>query len=657
MPGHGPRDPGRPEMTMPRTLAGRLIEEHLVSGEMTPGGEIAIRIDQTLSQDATGTLAYLQFEATGVDRVRTDLSVSYIDHNMLQADFRNADDHAYLQDVAARYGVHFSRPGNGICHQVHLERFAVPGASLLGTDSHTPTCGGMGSLAIGCGGLDVAVAMAGGPYHMRMPLVVGVRLTGALSPGVSAKDVILELLRRLSVKGGVGRILEYHGPGAATLTVPQRATIANMGAELGATTSLFPSDEMTLSYLATQGRESAHVPLSADEGASYDESIDIDLSALEPLVARPDSPDDVVPVAKVAGIPVDQVAVGSCTNSSYADLVEVASLLGGRTVHPRVNMVMSPGSRQVLGQIARDGTLADLVGAGVRVLESACGPCAGIGQVPRHGAVSVRSFNRNFPGRSGGLDNSVYLASPAVCAATALAGCIADPRPLVRRDAGVRAQPPPETDDSGIIPPPDDPATVEIRRGPNIRPIPAGSPMAESLGGQVLIVLGDDVSTDHILPAGATTLALRSNVPAIAEHLFAYIDGEFAARAKSAGGGVIVAGANYGQGSSREHAALAPAYLGVGFVLAKSFARIHRDNLVNYGILPLTFIDEADCGTVEQGQRLLLPDARASIEAGATQVTVTGAERPIRAAVGLSDRQRGIMLAGGLLRYVGTAGA
>ncbi len=645
-------------MPDPQNLTRKLIGGHLVAGEMTPGEEISIRVDQTLSQDATGTLAYLQLEATGVDRVRTDLSVSYVDHNMLQADFRNADDHAYLQDVAARFGIHFSRPGNGICHQVHLERFSVPGASLIGTDSHTPTCGAMGSLAIGCGGLDVATAMAGSPYHMRMPAVLGVELTGALTPGVSAKDVILELLRRLSVRGGVGRVLEYHGPGVATLSVPQRATIANMGAELGATTSVFPSDEMSLDFLSRQGRADAYRPLAADGGAAYDEAVSIDLSSLGPLVARPDSPDAVVPVAEVAGTPVDQVAVGSCTNSSYADLAEVAAMLRGRTVHPRVAMVMSPGSRQVLELIAGTGALSDIVRAGVRLLESACGPCAGIGQVPRHGGVSVRSFNRNFPGRSGGLDNSVYLASPAVCAAAALAGAIVDPREI----AAGRPAPAPETlftDDSGIIPPPADPSSVRIRRGPNIRPLPAAEPMADSIGGEVLIALGDNISTDHILPAGSATLALRSNIPAISGHVFAYVDPGFAERARSAGGGVIAAGENYGQGSSREHAALAPAYLGVRIVLARSFARIHRDNLVNYGVLPLTLDGPGDRCEVRAGERLMLRGARDLVAGGATQVSLERGDggRPVGARIELSCRQRRILLAGGLLSYVGAGGA
>ena len=643
-------------MTEPENLARKLIRDHLVSGDMTPGEEIAIRVDQTLSQDATGTLAYLQFEATGVQRVETDLSVSYVDHNMLQADYRNADDHAYLQDVAAKYGVHFSRPGNGICHQVHLERFAVPGASLIGTDSHTPTCGGIGSLAIGSGGLDVAVAMAGGPYHMRMPRILGVELTGELTPGVSAKDIILQVLRKLSVKGGVGRLLEYFGSGVSTLSVTQRATIANMGAELGATTSLFPSDQMSLDYLKRQRRSEAYQPLAADEDATYDENLSIDLTALVPLIACPDSPDAVVSVSEVAGMPVDQVAVGSCTNSSFADLSEVATLLRGRTVHPSVTTVMSPGSRQVLQMIARSGALPDIVAAGVRLLESACGPCAGIGQVPRHGAVSVRSFNRNFPGRSGGMDNSVYLASPAVCAATAIAGVIADPRDYVTDDSATVSLPEKYfTDDSGIIPPAKNPDSVQIRRGPNIKPIPTREPLGEYIDGPVLIKLGDNISTDHFLPAGATTLALRSNVPAITDYVFAYADAGFAERAKAAGGGVIVAGENYGQGSSREHAALAPAYLGVRIVLAKSFARIHRDNLVNYGILPLTFADRADYDAVEQGSGLTLVDARSLVENGAVSLTLgnDSPSRPIETSVELSERQRKILLAGGLLQFVG----
>ena len=641
----------------PQNLTRKLIAAHLKSGEMVPGEEIAIRVDQTLSQDATGTLAYLQLEATGVDSVSTDLSVSYVDHNMLQADYRNADDHTYLQDVAARFGIYFSRPGNGICHQVHLERFAVPGASLIGTDSHTPTCGAIGSLSIGCGGLDVATAMAGSPYYMRMPSVLGVELTGSLSPMVSAKDVILELLRRLSVRGGIGKVIEYFGPGIETLSVPQRATISNMGAELGATTSVFPSDRVSQAFLRRQQRGDVYRPLAADHGAGYDEKISIDLSALVPLIARPGSPDDIVPVTEVAGTPVDQVAVGSCTNSSYEDLAEVAAILRGRTVHPRVAMVMSPGSRQVLQLISGNGVLSDIVQSGVRLLESACGPCAGIGQVPRHGGVSVRSFNRNFPGRSGGLNNSVFLASPAVCAASGLRGAIVDPREVGTGDPTL----PPGmlfTDDSGIVPPSRDPKSVRIRRGPNIKPLPPASPMADHLGGEVLIVLGDNVSTDHILPAGAATLALRSNIPEIAKYVFSYMDPGFAERARAAGGGVIVAGENYGQGSSREHAALAPSYLGVQFVLAKSFARIHRDNLVNYGVLPLAFTDSSDSGGIQQEEHLVLRGARALVSSGASNVVVERTDgRPIDARIELTDRQRRILLSGGLLDYVGSGGA
>ena len=634
-------------------LAQKLIKDHLVSGDMTPGEEIAIRVDQTLTQDATGTLSCLQLEATGIDRVRTQLAVSYVDHNMLQADSRNADDHAYLQDVAAKYGIYFSRPGNGICHQVHLERFAVPGTSLVGTDSHTPTCGGMGALAIGSGGLDVAVAMAGGPYYMRMPRVMGVELTGSLQPGVSAKDVILEVLRRLSVRGGVGYVMEYYGPGIASLDVPARATITNMGAELGATTSVFPSDATTLDYLKRQGREQAFRELGPDPEAEYDERVTIDLDSLEPLVARPDSPDSVVPVSEVAGTPVDQVAIGSCTNSSYTDLMEVAAILKGSTVHPRVNIVMSPGSSQVLQMIAQSGALADLVASGVRMLESACGPCAGIGQVPAHGAVSLRSFNRNFPGRSGGLNNHVYLTSPAVCAASAIAGEIADPRDL----ASATSFQIPATylvDDRGIIPPSDDPDSVEIRRGPNIKPIPTRRPLAGRLEGEVLIKLGDNISTDHILPTGAHTLPLRSNVPAISEFVFGYLDKEFVRRAKDKGGGIIVAAANYGQGSSREHAAICPMYLGVTAVLARSFARIHRDNLVNYGILPLAFVDEGDYDRLEMGHSLRIDDPVGALRAGDRVLTVENltVDETIEVALELTDRQREIILEGGLLPYV-----
>ena len=643
---------------MKLNLATKLINDHLISGTLEENSEISIKVDQTLSQDATGTLSYLQFEATGVDRVRTDLSVSYIDHNMLQADFRNADDHSYLQDVAAKYGIYFSRPGNGICHQVHLERFAVPGTSLLGTDSHTPTCGGIGALAIGSGGLDVAVAMAGGPYFLMMPKIVGVELKGSLKFGVTAKDVILEMLRRLTVRGGIGKIFEYYGSGVKTLTVPERSTISNMGAELGATTSIFPSDDITKQYLEKQERGDDFVPLEPDENAHYDEKLTIDLSELEPLISCPDSPDLVVPVSQVAGTKVDQVAIGSCTNSSYSDLMEVANVLKGRTVHPNVTMSLSPGSRQVLQMISANGALADIVAAGVRLLESACGPCAGIGQVPGHGAVSVRSFNRNFPGRSGGMHNEVYLTSPLVCAVTALKGEIVDPRDFL--DEGSRYIATPEkylTDDLAIIPPSEDPSSLNIRRGPNIKPIPVQDPMPNDQLGEVLIKLKDNISTDHILPAGTVTLALRSNIPAISEYVFSYIDPEFVARAKKTGKGFIIAGHNYGQGSSREHAALCPAYLGIQTVIAKSFARIHKDNLVNYGILPVTFDEDVYYDGIILGNKLELADIRNLLKTNAAKITVLNAttRKSFQCNLDITERQKEILLAGGLINHVGTS--
>ena len=641
---------------MKLNLATKLINSHLISGTLEENSEISIRVDQTLSQDATGTLSYLQFEATGTDRVKTDLSVSYVDHNMLQADYRNADDHSYLQDVAAKYGIYFSRPGNGICHQVHLERFAVPGTSLLGTDSHTPTCGAIGALAIGSGGLDVAVAMAGGPYFLRMPKIVGVELTGSLRFGVTAKDVILEMLRRLTVRGGIGRIFEYYGSGIKTLTVPERSTIANMGAELGATTSIFPSDNVTKQYLEKQDRGSKFVQIESDEGAHYDEKLTINLSELEPLISCPDSPDLVVPVSQVSGTKVDQVAIGSCTNSSYSDLMEVANVLKGRMVHPDVTMSLSPGSRQVLQMISANGALADIVSAGVRLLESACGPCAGIGQVPRHGAVSVRSFNRNFPGRSGGVHNGVYLTSPLVCAVTALKGEIVDPRDFLGE--GTKYTTIPEkylTDDLAIIPPADDPSSVDIRRGPNIKPIPRKDPIATVFTGQVLIKLEDNISTDHILPAGTVTLALRSNIPAISEYVFSYIDSEFVNRVKNSGKGFIVAGENYGQGSSREHAALCPSYLGIQAVIAKSFARIHKDNLINYGVLPITFKDYNDYDELLLDNNIEIIDIVDVLETNQTQLTVSNitAGQHFKCDLEITARQREILLAGGLINHTG----
>ncbi len=636
---------------MGTNLTRKILAEHLVAGELQVGREIAIRIDQTLTQDATGTMAYLQFEAMGVPRVRTKLSVSYVDHNMLQTGFENADDHRFLQTVAAKYGIYFSRPGNGICHQVHLERFAVPGQTLLGSDSHTPTAGGLGMLAIGAGGLDVAVAMAGGPFHLAMPAVVNVRLRGRLRPWVTAKDVILELLRRLTVKGGVGKVFEYSGPGVATLTVPERATITNMGAELGATTSIFPSDEMTRAFLRAQGREGVWVPLAADPDAAYDEVIELDLGELEPLIALPHSPDNVVPVRAVAGTPVDQVSIGSCTNSSYTDLMRVASILRGRRVHPRVSLSIAPGSRQVLEAIARNGALADLIAAGARILETACGPCIGMGQAPASGAVSVRSFNRNFEGRSGTPDARVYLASPETAAAAAVTGVITDPRDLGEYP---RVELPERfpVDDAGIIPPADRPEEVEVVRGPNIKPLPVRGPLEDELSGPVLIKVGDNVTTDHILPAGPKVLPLRSNIPAIAEFVFAGLDPGFAARARAAGGGFIVGGYNYGQGSSREHAALAPMYLGVKAVLARSFARIHRANLINFGILPLVFVDPEDYARLEAGDRLVLPGVRAALRAGDV-LTVHNETQgtTLRVRHDLTPRQVEVVLAGGLLNY------
>ena len=638
---------------MPDNLTTKIIKAHLVEGEPAAGREIGLRIDQTLTQDATGTMAYLQFEAMGVERVRTELSVSYVDHNTLQTGFENADDHRYLQSVAAKYGIIFSRPGNGICHQVHLERFARPGKTLLGADSHTPTAGGMGTLAIGAGGLDVAVAMAGAPFYLAMPQVVRVHLAGALLAWVSAKDVILELLRRLTVKGGVGKVFEYAGPGVAALSVPERATITNMGAELGATTSIFPSDEQTRRFLAAQGREGDWQPLAADRDAAYDVGIELDLSALEPMVALSHSPDNVKPVAEAAGLPVDQVAIGSCTNSSYADLMTVAAMLRGRKVHPKVSLVIAPGSRQVLEMIARDGALADLIAAGARILESACGPCIGMGQAPPTGGVSLRTFNRNFPGRSGTMDAQVLLSGPHVAAAAAIAGELVDPRALGEPP---RVEMPARylVDDSMLAPPAGDPSRVEIIRGPNIKPVPRPdeSGLPDQIAGPVLLAVGDNITTDDIMPAGAALLPLRSNLLALAMHTFERLDPGFAERAKQAPAGFIVAGLNYGQGSSREHAAMAPAYLGIKAVFAKSFARIHRANLINVGILPLV-ISEEQAAKLQQGVGVILGSVRRRVEAGEpvlVQITPSGDTFTVDPS--LTPRERKIILAGGLLNYV-----
>ncbi len=636
---------------MGQTLTHKIIKAHLIEGPPEPGLTIALRIDQTLTQDATGTAAYLQFETMGLDSVRTELSVSYVDHNTLQCGSENADDHRYLQSVAARYGMIFSRPGNGICHQVHLERFGVPGKTLLGSDSHTPTCGGLGMLAIGAGGQDVACAMAGMPFYMTAPLVVKVQLTGELQPWVSAKDVILELLRRLTVAGGVGKVFEYAGPGVETLTVPERATITNMGTELGATSSIFPSDEATERWFRAQGREDDFRPLKADQDAEYDEVIELDLSDVEPLVALPHSPDNVMPVGEITGPPVDQVCIGSCTNSSFQDLALTAALLEGRHVDPGVSLTISPGSRQVMQMMAECGGLAAMVKAGARILEVACGPCIGMGQAPPTRGITLRTFNRNFEGRTGAPDALCYLCSPATAVASALDGCVADPRSLgVPPQIKVPDQFP--RDDSGLIFPSEEPSRVVIIRGPNIKPIPQRGPLPETLEGQVLLKLGDNVTTDHIMPAGSKILPLRSNIPALSEHVFEAVDPSFPRRALEAGGGFVVAGENYGQGSSREHAALAPMFLGVKAVIAKSFARIHRANLVNFGILPLTFEDPADYDDVQQGTTLKMEGVFASLHSGSFDVQDNTASSTFSAACEVNRRKEKILLAGGRLNLL-----
>ena len=634
---------------MAQNIVQKIISSHIISGEMSPGQEISIRIDQTLTQDATGTMAYLQFEAMEVPKVKTKLSVSYVDHNTLQTGFENADDHRFLQSVAAKHGIYFSRPGNGICHQVHLERFGAPGMTLLGSDSHTPTAGGLGMIAIGAGGLDVAVAMGGGPFYLNMPEVVNIKLTGQLKPWVSAKDVILELLRIMSVKGGVGKIIEYSGEGVKTLSVPERATITNMGAELGATTSVFPSDEITLAFMKAQNRETNWAELMADPGANYDQVIEIDLSELEPMVAQPHSPDNIRKVKDVGPIQVQQVLIGSCTNSSYTDLMRVAGILKGKKVHPSVNLGIAPGSRQVFEMLARNGALADIVSAGARILETACGPCIGMGQSPSSGAVTVRTFNRNFEGRSGTADAKVYLASPEIAAATALTGVLTDPRELGEY---VDVRMPAEflIDDSMVLPPAEDPENVEVLRGPNIQPLPVNNILPDTLKGTVLLKLEDNITTDHIMPAGAKILPLRSNIPAISQYVFSGIDLSFPDRAQNAGGGFIVGGHNYGQGSSREHAALAPMYLGIKAVIAKSFARIHRANLVNFGILPLTFVDEADYDTVSSEDTFEINVKNISKGASLNIKNISkGTELKVRH--DLTPRQVEIIKAGGLLNH------
>lgn len=641
-------------VTMGLTLTEKILKAHLVDGEFVKGQEIGIRIDQTLTQDATGTMAYLEYEAMGVPRVRTEKSVAYIDHNTLQSGFENADDHRFIGSVCKKHGIYFSRPGNGICHQVHLERFGIPGKTLIGSDSHTPTGGGIGMIAIGAGGLDVAVAMGGGAYYITYPKIVKVNLTGKLSPWVSAKDVILEVLRRMSVKGGVGKVIEYCGEGVKTLTVPERATITNMGAELGATTSIFPSDETTLAFLKAQDRADVWSELKADDDAVYDEQIDIDLSKIVPLAACPHSPDNVKSVNEIGKLKIDQVCIGSCTNSSYVDMMKVAHILKGKTVDPSVSLAIAPGSKQVLNMIAENGALADMIAAGARILESACGPCIGMGQSPNSKGVSLRTFNRNFEGRSGTKDGQIYLVSPEMAAVSALTGYLTDPRTL----GDMPEFKLPEhfkINDNMVVSPVDeaDMDSVEVLRGPNIKPFPQTSPLDDSIDCQVSLKVGDNITTDHIMPAGAKILPLRSNIPAISQHCFTVCDEDFPRRAKNMGKSIIVGGSNYGQGSSREHAALAPLYLGIKAVLVKSFARIHRANLINAGILPLTFVNEADYDKINQGDEIVLADVRADVEADMSKLTVvnktTGVEIPVLCE--LTGRTKDIILAGGLLDY------
>ena len=644
---------GRKELVKPLTAAEKILANHLIEGELIPGKSLALRIDQTLTQDATGTMAWLQFEALGLPRVRTRLSVSYVDHNTLQSGFENADDHAFLQSMAMKYGAIFSRPGNGICHQVHLESFGQPGATLLGSDSHTPTAGGLGMLAIGAGGLDVAAAMAGAPFFLTCPEILKITLTGRLRRGVTAKDVILEVLRRLTVKGGVGKILEYAGPGVNTLSVPERATITNMGAETGATTSLFPADEITRAFLVYQGRGKKFRPLAADIKAAYSGGeISINLSQLVPLAAKPHSPDAIVPVSGLSGIKPRQVVIGSCTNSSLADMASAAGILAGRRVQPSVSLVITPGSSQVLEAMTRNGILAALLRAGARVMEPACGACIGMGQAPASGAVSLRTFNRNFKGRSGTPDAEVYLVSPETAAAAALQGKIIDPRQIKQRK---KFSLPRKADISSslVISPVSSRSKHEIIRGPNIRPLPEFKPLPEADRGRVLIKVGDNITTDDIMPAGAKILPLRSNIPAIAEFVFSGLCPDFSCRARSRQGGYVVAGDNYGQGSSREHAALAPKYLGVRAVLAKSFARIHQANLVNFGILPLHFQHASDYNRIKSGHELSLPEMKRRLSAGKNLLVrnkSTGEEWEMECV--LSPRQIEIILAGGMLNYL-----
>ncbi|MBQ8894841.1 MAG: aconitate hydratase [Clostridia bacterium] len=634
------------------TIAQKIIQDHLIKGEMIPGTEIALRIDQTLTQDATGTMAYLEFETMGIDRVRTERSVAYIDHNTLQSGFENADDHRFIQSIAKKHGIYFSRPGNGICHQVHLERFGIPGKTLIGSDSHTPTGGGIGMLAFGAGGLDVAVAMGGGAYYITMPKMIKVNLTGKLRDFVTAKDVSLEILRILSVKGGVGYIIEWGGEGIKSLSVPERATITNMGTELGATTSIFPSDEVTKAFLEAEGRGEAYRPLASDADAEYDRIIDIDLSTLEPMIACPHSPDNVVKVSSLKGTKVDQVCIGSCTNSSLLDMLKVAALLKGKTISPDVSLSISPGSKQVLAMLADCGALSDILASGARVLECACGPCIGMGFSPNSGGVSLRTFNRNFEGRSGTADGKVYLVSPETAVAAALTGEITDPTLL---GAAPKVEMPAQfkIDDSAIIPPasPEEAKKLEILRGPNIKKFPDAKPQQDTLSAQLVLKVGDNITTDHIMPAGAKILPYRSNIPYLSQFCFGVCDKTFPERAKEAGESIVVGGMNYGQGSSREHAALVPLYLGVRAVITKSFARIHIANLINAGIMPLTFENPEDYDRIDQGDKLTVTDIYSGMETG--KMTLLDETKGIKIPLvcSFTDRQIAILKAGSLLAY------
>ena len=640
---------------MGRNLAEKILSNHIVEGELRKGSSIGIKINQTLTQDSTGTMAYLQLEAMGIDKVKTKRSVAFVDHNMLQQGFENADDHEFIKTVASKHGVYFSKPGNGVCHQVFLERFAVPGETLIGSDSHTPTAGAVGMLAMGAGGLDVALAMAGGAYYINVPKVFKVNIIGSFKPMVTGKDVVLEVLRRLTVKGGVSKIFEYGGEGIKNLSVPQRATITNMGAELGATTSIFPSDERTLEFFKAQGREEDWFEFKADEDAVYDEEITIDLNTLEPLAAMPHSPDNVKKVSEIGKIKVDQVAIGSCTNSSYEDLMKVAKILKGKKVHPDVSLVIAPGSRQVMEMIARNGALADIISSGARILENGCGPCIGMGQAPGTNGVSLRTFNRNFYGRSGTLSAKVYLVSPETAAVSAIKGVLTDPREL-ETDLCINMPERFIVDDSMILKPAEDGTKVEVKRGPNIKPFPINKELGDKIEGKILIKVEDNITTDHIMPSNSKLLPFRSNIPYLSQFCFNTIDTDFPNRAKNLGGGFIIAGENYGQGSSREHAALAPLYLGVRGVIAKSFARIHKANLINNGIVPLEFKNEADYNEVDPLDELVIDNIKEALTKGSVKVKNISKNSEFEVLIDLTEKEIQVIKAGGRLNYVKNLG-